>query len=63
MDEKTASTEDGQKVKLDGQGFSHEEDGRVLDHWFLTASRAIYFGLCRRGILAEEIGVEKNLMG
>ena len=47
LDEKTyAAISSGQKIKLDGQGFSHEEDGTVLDHWvFNREPGEIYFWL------------------
>ena len=67
MDEKTyAAIEDGQKVKLDGQGFSHEEDGRVLDHWVFNGKPGeIYFfgSTMARNFKRGRNWGRKNLMG
>ena len=39
-----AAIKSGQKVTLEGQGFAHEEDGKVLDHWvFNDTPGDIYF--------------------
>lgn len=36
----------GAKIEIDGQGFSHEEDGEVQDHWrFNREPGEIYFWL------------------
>ncbi|WP_315795707.1 hypothetical protein [Bradyrhizobium sp. SZCCHNRI3043] len=41
-----AAIKSGQKVALDGQGFVHEEEGKVLDHWvFNNTPGDIYFWL------------------
>ncbi len=47
MGEKTyAAIRDGQKIELDGQGFAHEEDGAVMDHWVFNREPGdIYFWL------------------
>jgi hypothetical protein len=47
MDENSYSAiENGKRVKLDGQGFMHEEDGMVADHWvFNEKPGEIYFWL------------------
>jgi hypothetical protein len=47
MDEKSYSAiENGHRVKLDGQGFMHEEDGTVADHWLFNEKPGeIYFRL------------------
>ena len=36
----------GEKIEVDGQGFSHEEDGNVSDHWIFNREPGeISFGL------------------
>jgi hypothetical protein len=47
MDDDTyAAVKSGQKVTLEGQGFVHEEEGEVLDHWvFNDTPGDIYFWL------------------
>jgi hypothetical protein len=41
-----AAVKSGQKVAVEGQGFVHEEDGEVLDHWvFNDKPGDIYFWL------------------
>ncbi len=41
-----AAIKAGQKVTIEGQGFIHEEDGKVLDHWVFNALPGdIYFWL------------------
>jgi hypothetical protein len=47
MDEKTyAAIKAGQNVRMEGQGFSHEEDGAVQDHWvFNRKPGEIFFWL------------------
>ena len=36
----------GVRVAIDGQGFHHEEDGLVVDHWiFNNSPKQIYFWL------------------
>ena len=41
-----AAIKAGEKLTLDGQGFVHEEDGEVLDHWvFNKEPGEIYFWL------------------
>jgi hypothetical protein len=37
-----AAIKSGQKVTLEGQGFTHEEDGRVVDHWERNARRYLF---------------------
>jgi hypothetical protein len=41
-----AAIKSGRRVTLEGQGFTHEEDGEVLDHWvFNDSPGAIFFWL------------------
>ncbi|WP_426611836.1 hypothetical protein [Bradyrhizobium sp. McL0616] len=41
-----AAIKSGQKVTLEGQGFVHEEEGEVLDHWVFNDTLGdIYFWL------------------
>ena len=53
IDEKTyAAIENGQEVEMDGQGFVHEEDGSVVDHWvFNREPGEIYFWLDRKSVV------------
>ena len=47
MDEESyTAVNNGRKVELDGQGFVHEQDGAVADHWvFNRKAGEIYFWL------------------
>jgi hypothetical protein len=47
LDKKTySSVRSGEEVSIDGQGFIHEDDGEMLDHWcFNRAPGQIYFWL------------------
>jgi len=47
MDEKSYSAiQNGQRVDLDGQGFHHEAEGFVADHWVFNGERGeLYFWL------------------
>lgn len=47
MDKETyAEINAGKLVEIDGQGFNHEEDGGVTDHWvFNREPKQVYFWL------------------
>ncbi len=38
--ETLAAIQSGKKIEIDGQGFQHEEDGCVQDHWVFNDDRS-----------------------
>jgi len=63
LDQKTyESIEKGLQVEIEGQGFSHEEDGWVSDHWiFNNFPKEIKFWLDNGAeFIAQDSWVEKN---
>jgi hypothetical protein len=63
IDEKTfAAIRSGQRIEQDGQGFMHEEEGKVADHWvFNDPPGEIYFCLDNGAqYFAQKWWIEEN---